>query len=627
MRRLLALLLIAAFTVRLLHSRSRSPPSCVAGRRGCSTGASICAVRCWTAASVNAPDGRICVWPGPIDFEAGANGAQFAQNVEVLAAGVLPLPGDQSAWPLDVTVDGRAAPVVERDGRPHLRLPPGMHRITGRLAWSRMPEAVRLPGSVSLVALTVNGVRVALPERAGDSLRLGAVREQAQVDQLDVQIYRKLTDSVPGLLHTRLTFNVAGRPREELVGPLLPAGFAPMQTRGPLTRASASGRALARSGPAGNLDARAHRPQRLGARDDPPAGLRRGGGGVELRGRWTGCAPRRSRARAASTRPRPTCRATGRACPPTALVPVTRSPSRSGVAAPARRTSTRSRLSAISGGTSPARATPSRISSVDGCSRTGGCRWRNPTELQGARKNGQPLLVTRGEDGRAGVEVRTPDLGIEATGRVEGRRGALPASGWTTRLASLGITLRLPPGHRLLAAPGVDSSPSAWLDRWRLLDIFAVLLVAAVAFRVAGVPAAALSLAAFTLTHHELPALTWAALNLLIAIALVGAMPEGRVRRWLAHWRAVSLAVVVVMLVPFALSQARLAFFPQLEPAAWQGATEHDHRRPGRRAAAAGLPGARAGSRRGADVPRPEERSRRTRRRQPEWPGRQRPSP
>src|SRR6185503_2756962 len=32
------------------------------------------------------------------------------------------------------------------------------------------------------------------------------------------------------------------------------------------------------------------------------------------------------------------------------------------------------------------------------------------------------------------------------------------------------------------------------------------------------------------------------------------------------------LAIVIVLLVPFALSQARLAFFPQLEPAAWQGA-------------------------------------------------------
>ena len=93
-----------------------------------------------------------------------------------------------------------------------------------------------------------------------------------------------------------------------------------------------------------------------------------------------------------------------------------------------------------------------------------------------------------------------------------------------------------------------------------------MLLVTAVAFRVAGVSAAVLSLAAFALTHHELPALTWAALNLLVAIALVRAMPEGRVRRLLGHWRALSLAIVAVVLVPFALSQARLAFFPQLEP-------------------------------------------------------------
>src|SRR4029453_17248725 len=58
-------------------------------------------------------------------------------------------------------------------------------------------------------------------------------------------------------------------------------------------------------------------------------------------------------------------------------------------------------------------------------------------------------------------------------------------------------------------------APPPGPGRWRLLDIFAVLLVAAVAFRVAGVPAALLSLTAFALTHHELPALTWAALNLL----------------------------------------------------------------------------------------------------------------
>jgi predicted secreted protein len=105
--------------------------------------------------------------------------------------------------------------------------------------------------------------------------------------------------------------------------------------------------------------------------------------------------------------------------------------------------------------------------------------WRlamaEPYRLQGARQNGQPLLVTQGEDDRAGIEVRTPDLGIEATGRIE-QRGALPASGWTTRLASLGITLRLPPiaenGNTVPLSVSVES-PMTAADHVKAVHLFA----------------------------------------------------------------------------------------------------------------------------------------------------------
>ena len=200
-------------------------------------------------------------------------------------------------------------------------------------------------------------------------------------------------------------------------------------TRRPLARASASGRTPARSGPAGDLDARAHGPQRLGARDDPAAGLRRGGGGLELRGRWTGCAPRRSRARAASIRPQ-------------ANVPG------DWAGLPAYRLGPGDEITVVERSRGPGAEDRNQIAVErnlwwdfagtgytfqDLVSGRMQQDWRlsmaEPYQLQGARKNGQPLLVTRGEDGRAGVEVRTPDLGIEATGRVEGRRGALSGLG------------------------------------------------------------------------------------------------------------------------------------------------------------------------------------------------------
>ena len=574
MRRLLALLLLSAALTRPSIAQPLEIPDELQGWQGwVLDGREHLRCPMLDGGAVNSPDGRICVWPGPIDIEAVATGARFAQSVAVLAPGVVPLPGDPGAWPQDVIVDGVAAPVVEREGRPYLRLEPGNHRITGRFVWSRMPEALTLPGSFSLVALSVNGARVALPERARDGLRLGAVREQTQVDQLDVQIHRLLTDRIPGLLRTRITLNVSGRPREEILGPLLPADFVPMQLSGPLpARLQPDGRLRVQLRPGSwTLELAARSASALDTIRRPDSGVNEEVWSFEPVD-WL---------RAAAVE------GAGSIDPTQANVPD------DWAHLPAYRLSPGDELEVTERSRGTGNEDRNQIAVernlwwdfagtgytfqdlVSGRMQQG---WRlemgRPYRLQGARLNGQPLLVTQGGDERAGIELRTPGLGIEATGRLDPPRGALPASGWTTRLASLAVTLRLPPGHRLLAAPGVDSSPTAWVDRWRLLDIFAVLLVAAVAFRVAGVPASVLALVAFTLTHHELPALTWAALNLLVAIAIVRAVPDGRIRRWLGHWRAVSLAIVVVMLVPFALSQARLAFLPQLEPAAWQGAME-----------------------------------------------------
>jgi len=73
------------------------------------------------------------------------------------------------------------------------------------------------------------------------------------------------------------------------------------------------------------------------------------------------------------------------------------------------------------------------------------------------------------------------------------------------------------------------------------------------------------ALAALVLAHQEWPVLTWATLNLLIATALVRVAPAGVLQRIARIWRAAGLVIVVVLFVPFALNQARLAFFPQLE--------------------------------------------------------------
>src|SRR5690606_9397238 len=77
-----------------------------------------------------------------------------------------------------------------------------------------------------------------------------------------------------------------------------------------------------------------------------------------------------------------------------------------------------------------------------------------PYLLESAAVDGQNLLVTAGEGDSSGVELRNRNLDLEAILRVEGARAGLPATGWSTRFEGAGGTLHLPPGHRLLGAPG-----------------------------------------------------------------------------------------------------------------------------------------------------------------------------
>src|SRR5262249_26342996 len=180
--------------------------------------------------------------------------------------------------------------------------------------------------------------------------------------------------------------------------------------------------------------------------------------------------------------------------------------------------------------------------------------------------SGEPLLVTSGmAAGASGVEVRDPRLDVTAVARLPRSAGAQPASGWHERLTSASGLLILGPGYRLLAAIGPDAAPQPSLERWRLLDIVAALPIATVAWRLFGVRVAALALGVIVLTHQESGTVTWLWLNVLIALALLRAAPEGWLHRWARVYRVLALALLLFALVPFVVTQARLALYPQLE--------------------------------------------------------------
>ena len=525
--------------------------------------------RCpWLAPGQPRDEDRVCAWPAVLELQVDGHGGRFSQRWQIDTESWLPLPGSAENWPQNVTLDGKPATLVAHGGTPSLRVGAGARLVSGTFTWARRPEMLSVPASVALVSLSVDGAHVAL-QRNGEGVLLGAPPVARQDNSLDVRVFRMLEDDLPGMLVTRVRLVVAGEAREIQLPQVLPPGFVPTAVDGELAARLDPDNTLRVQVRPGEFDltlaARGPSPLaevRLGARPMPwPKS--------EV---WSFRAEDRLRVVAIEGVPSTD--------PAQANVP------REWRELPAYRMEATSvlRISERSRGLSAADANQLRLyrtawldfsgagyTIVDHLSGQMRHGWRlemmPPYALQSAHTDsGDWFLVTSGlVSGSSGIEVRSQQLDLTAVSRLPRAGGALPASGWRERFAQASGRLIVAPGYRLLAAFGPDTAPQAWVERWQLLDIFAVLLIATVAWRVLGLRIAVLAIAAVTLTHQEPSSPTWLWLNVLIALALLRAAPEGRLRRWAAGYRLLALALLLFTLVPFALTQVRLAVYPQLE--------------------------------------------------------------
>ena len=85
----------------------------------------------------------ICAWPGMLDVNVDQDRGRFTQRWTVYAEDAwIPLPGDIAYWPDQVTANGSAVAVIERNGKPSVRLEPGSWTLTGRIAAAAQIAAV-----------------------------------------------------------------------------------------------------------------------------------------------------------------------------------------------------------------------------------------------------------------------------------------------------------------------------------------------------------------------------------------------------------------------------------------------------------------------------------------------------
>lgn len=513
-----------------------------------------------------------CAWPERLTLVVHASGGDFSQRWQLFAESWVSLPGSLDHWPVDVSLDGEAAAVVAREGVPQLRLAPGEHLITGRFRWEARPEALPVSPRTALVDLTVDGERIAAPERPGGAVWLGKRRAPQEPAGLELQVYRLLLDAVPGRLITRIRLQVAGDGREELLARVLPDGFVPVSLAGELAaRIEADGRLRVQVRPGGFeilLDARA--PGVLARVSRPERG-----DGIWVRDEiWSFQANDRLRVAAA--------RDAESIDPAQANVPA------EWQGLPAFRVPPEGALVIDERSRGMAVADENRLvlsrdlwldfdhEGFTARDRLGGTLRRDwrldmraPFVLANARSRTDTLLITAGaQPGDTGVELRSPQVELTTLARVQGTRGALPATGWRSRFDRAGGWIHLPPGHRLIAATSdfADIAVGSWWSKWGLWSFFGLCVVGALTWRLGGRALAAIAFGGMLLMYQEAPDHLWLWANLLAAVAVARAVPvEGRLRRWAVRYRFLSFVLLGVALLPLLFLQIRLALHPQLD--------------------------------------------------------------
>lgn len=519
---------------------------------------------------------RNCVWPSQLSLELTQQGGEFSFVATLFEEGWLALPGSQERWPQRVKSGGQALVVNEREGRPHVFLSPGNYVISGHFEWAELPENIALPAQTGLLDIRVEGKPVVFPVTDSNGMlwvkRID--KDVTESEHADVRVFRHISDGVPTLLHTRLRLNIAGKPREIVLGKTLMDGFAPTALESPLP---------ARIEPDGTLRLQ----------------VRPGSWDITLSARHTSSVtelPLPEAATPAGVIPLPPEEVwVFSAMNHLRLVQIEGVPPidpaqtelpeewRNLPAYYVKQGGVLKFLEKKRGNSDPV---PDELhvsrewwldfdgngyTVRDHMSGNISQSWRLEVlpemELGHAAINGRDQFITRlsHENALAGIEVRPGTLNLEADSRMEETRGTLPAVGWAHDVRSLSGVLHLPPGWNLLHASGADSISNSWLQRWTLLDVFMLVIVLVVIQRLHGLPFAALAAPGFLLLHHELRPLTSLSLTILGCAALLRVLTEGRFKMFITNMRRVLLFVLLMTALPFMVTHMRLAFFPQLE--------------------------------------------------------------
>jgi hypothetical protein len=513
---------------------------------------------------------HLCFWPSRMGLQVERAGGQFDMAVTMFDETWMPLPGGADAWPMEVKANGAPVAVLEHEGTPAVRLTAGVFHIEGSYHWNSVPQCIAIPREIGILALVIDGKPVDAPVWDAQGflwLKRDGSAGEADKNFLSVKLYAAMEDGIPLWLRTQVELTVAGKSREEDLGAVLPEGWKLAAIESPIPVAVDDAGRMKAQVRAGKWVLRAD-----AFRYDNPKEFRYPRGGKPAVAEEL-----------VAFRARPDFRTVEIVGSPSIDVSQTTFP-QEWRELPVYRWDTRApfRIEERMRGMGQQKPEGLRIvrdlwldeegrglTFRDHISGRTQQIWRLDAaagqDLGSVRSGGQGQLITRNPQNEAsGVEIRTRDLDIEATGRMA-RAQEFSATGWRSDADTLKVTLNLPPGWRLFALFGSDWVRGDWLTAWTLLDLFVLLIFSLAVFRLWGIAAGLLAFVAFGLSYHEPGAPRYLWLFLLAALALQRVVPEGRGRRALGVGKWVVVAVFALVLVHFVAQQVQQAIYPQLE--------------------------------------------------------------
>lgn len=513
-------------------------------------------------------DMRWCNWTAALELNLDERGGNFKTSVYVFEKSWLTLPGDSKNWPQQVSVNNQVVAIADREGKPAIFLTPGNYQLQGQFGWSSLPESLALPAYSVILRMQLHGKTLPVSQLDQEN-RLWLKREvrQDQQDDLQVSVFRKLIDGVPLQLETIYKLEVSGKGREIILPHAILPDWLALQVNSPLSSSLSEQGDLKLQARTGTWEVRI-----LARHPANPAqlSLPASSGAEALEEIWVWQA-------------NPDFRSVSLQGVPSIDAQQTNLPS-DWSKLPAYLLQPGQSLQLKQNSRGESENLPDKLKlqrriwlSFDGkqlsiqdhldgvINRAGRLQIHAPLVLGRVSQHDNPMLITKGADQQAGIEVRRGNLQLVADSQLAYDGASLSAAGWQRDLDSLSISLQVPPGWRLFYAPGVDYAANSWLSAWNLASVFMVLLCSLAVYQLVGWRYALLASLTLVLCHHEETLISKILLLSLALIALSKFLPAGRLQAWANRFSFTALLFLSVLALGFSIQQARSALYPVLD--------------------------------------------------------------